>query len=186
MNICCFQVTTIKTVKQMEDLVDMGDGAAWYEKWRIKLSALFHQVMKQTLVYIFFILSVAPLLSNNNLIKFSLLASGFICSGSLSANAACLFAGRVCLSARVSSLLTRRPSRDSATFITGRDFAFRGVWCIFAAAASSDRTRLRFLPVTPSSCVSLQVWSNFQTVFSPQYRRTTYMMMAVWFSMSFR
>lgn len=31
-----------------------------------------------------------------------------------------------------------------------------------------------------------QVWSNFQAVFSPEYRRTTYMMMAVWFSMSFR
>ncbi|KAI4810953.1 hypothetical protein KUCAC02_013880 [Chaenocephalus aceratus] len=29
------------------------------------------------------------------------------------------------------------------------------------------------------------VWSNFLTVFSPEYRRTTYMMMAVWFSMSF-
>lgn len=38
------QVTTIKTVKQMEDLVDLGDGAAWYEKWRIKLTSLFHQV----------------------------------------------------------------------------------------------------------------------------------------------
>uniref|UniRef100_A0A3Q4GC46 Synaptic vesicle glycoprotein 2A n=1 Tax=Neolamprologus brichardi TaxID=32507 RepID=A0A3Q4GC46_NEOBR len=34
-------------------------------------------------------------------------------------------------------------------------------------------------------CVFLQVWSNFQTIFSPEYRRTTYMMMAVWFSMSF-
>lgn len=37
-----------------------------------------------------------------------------------------------------------------------------------------------------SMYVFLQVWSNFQTVFSPEYRRTTYMMMAVWFSMSFR
>ncbi|XP_051251267.1 synaptic vesicle glycoprotein 2A-like [Dicentrarchus labrax] len=27
-----------------------------------------------------------------------------------------------------------------------------------------------------------QVWSNFLTTFSPEYRRTTYMMMAVWFS----
>ncbi|KAM9783145.1 synaptic vesicle glycoprotein 2A [Neosynchiropus ocellatus] len=67
-----FSVTTIKTVKQMDELVNLGDGAAWHEKWRIKLTSLFHQV-----------------------------------------------------------------------------------------------------------------WSNFQTVFSPQYRRTTYMMMAVWFSMSF-
>ncbi|CAG00928.1 unnamed protein product, partial [Tetraodon nigroviridis] len=67
-----FSVTTIKTVKQMEDLVNLGDGAAWHEKWRIKLTTLFHQV-----------------------------------------------------------------------------------------------------------------WSNFQAVFSPEYRRTTYMMMAVWFSMSF-
>uniref|UniRef100_A0A674MRH5 Synaptic vesicle glycoprotein 2A n=1 Tax=Takifugu rubripes TaxID=31033 RepID=A0A674MRH5_TAKRU len=33
--------------------------------------------------------------------------------------------------------------------------------------------------------VFFQVWSNFQAVFSPEYRRTTYMMMAVWFSMSF-
>uniref|UniRef100_A0A8B9RHE0 Synaptic vesicle glycoprotein 2A n=1 Tax=Astyanax mexicanus TaxID=7994 RepID=A0A8B9RHE0_ASTMX len=31
----------------------------------------------------------------------------------------------------------------------------------------------------------LLVWSNFLTVFNPEYRRTTYMMMAVWFSMSF-
>lgn len=34
--------------------------------------------------------------------------------------------------------------------------------------------------------VHFQVWRNFQAVFSPEYRRTTYMMMAVWFSMSFR
>ncbi|KAM3615242.1 uncharacterized protein V6R79_025381 [Siganus canaliculatus] len=67
-----FSVTTIKTVKQLDELVNLGDGAAWHEKWRIKLTSLFHQV-----------------------------------------------------------------------------------------------------------------WSNFQTVFSPEYRRTTYMMMAVWFSMSF-
>ncbi|XP_049587464.1 synaptic vesicle glycoprotein 2A [Syngnathus scovelli] len=67
-----FSVTTIKTVKQMDELVNLGDGAAWHQKWRIKLTSLFHQV-----------------------------------------------------------------------------------------------------------------WSNFLTVFSPEYRRTTYMMMAVWFSMSF-
>uniref|UniRef100_G3PIK6 Synaptic vesicle glycoprotein 2A n=1 Tax=Gasterosteus aculeatus aculeatus TaxID=481459 RepID=G3PIK6_GASAC len=68
-----FSVTTIKTVKQMDDLVTLGDGAAWHQKWKIKLTTLFHQV-----------------------------------------------------------------------------------------------------------------WHNFQAVFSPEYRRTTYMMMAVWFSMSFR
>ncbi|XP_061885164.1 synaptic vesicle glycoprotein 2A isoform X1 [Entelurus aequoreus] len=67
-----FSVTTIKTVKQMDELVNLGDGAAWHQKWRIKLTSLFHQV-----------------------------------------------------------------------------------------------------------------WSNFLTIFSPEYRRTTYMMMAVWFSMSF-
>uniref|UniRef100_A0A8C9W676 Synaptic vesicle glycoprotein 2A n=1 Tax=Scleropages formosus TaxID=113540 RepID=A0A8C9W676_SCLFO len=32
---------------------------------------------------------------------------------------------------------------------------------------------------------SIQVWSNFLACFSPEYRRTTLMMMAVWFSMSF-
>uniref|UniRef100_A0A8P4GSL8 Synaptic vesicle glycoprotein 2A n=1 Tax=Dicentrarchus labrax TaxID=13489 RepID=A0A8P4GSL8_DICLA len=31
-----FSVTTIKTVKQMDELVDLGDGAAWHQKWRIK------------------------------------------------------------------------------------------------------------------------------------------------------
>ncbi|KAM6910169.1 synaptic vesicle glycoprotein 2A [Xenentodon cancila] len=67
-----FSVTTIKTVKQLDELANMGDNAAWHEKWRIKLTQLFHQV-----------------------------------------------------------------------------------------------------------------WRNFQTIFSPEYRRTTYMMMAVWFSMSF-
>ncbi|XP_012673490.1 synaptic vesicle glycoprotein 2A isoform X2 [Clupea harengus] len=67
-----FSVTTIKTVKQMDELVDMGDSAAWHQKWRMKLSNLFHQV-----------------------------------------------------------------------------------------------------------------WSNFLTIFNPEFRRTTYMMMAVWFSMSF-
>ena len=41
---CCFQVTTIKTVKQMDDLVNLGDSAAWHQKWKIKLSTLFHQV----------------------------------------------------------------------------------------------------------------------------------------------
>lgn len=45
MSECCLQVTTIKTVKQMEDLVNLGDGAAWHEKWRIKLTTLFHQVI---------------------------------------------------------------------------------------------------------------------------------------------
>uniref|UniRef100_A0AAR2L9K8 Synaptic vesicle glycoprotein 2A n=1 Tax=Pygocentrus nattereri TaxID=42514 RepID=A0AAR2L9K8_PYGNA len=30
-----------------------------------------------------------------------------------------------------------------------------------------------------------QVWGNFLTVFNPEYRRVTYMLMAVWFSMSF-
>uniref|UniRef100_A0A3P9ICE0 Synaptic vesicle glycoprotein 2A n=1 Tax=Oryzias latipes TaxID=8090 RepID=A0A3P9ICE0_ORYLA len=67
-----FSVTTIKTVKPMDELVNMGDGAAWHAKWRIKLTTLFHQV-----------------------------------------------------------------------------------------------------------------WNNFLTIFNPEYRRTTYMMMAVWFSMSF-
>ncbi|KAI2654925.1 Synaptic vesicle glycoprotein 2A [Labeo rohita] len=68
-----FSVTTIKTVKQMDELVDMGgDATAWHQRWRIKLTNLFHQV-----------------------------------------------------------------------------------------------------------------WSNFLTVFNPEYRRITYMMMAVWFSMSF-
>uniref|UniRef100_A0A3P8PB52 Synaptic vesicle glycoprotein 2A n=1 Tax=Astatotilapia calliptera TaxID=8154 RepID=A0A3P8PB52_ASTCA len=38
-----FSVTTIKTVKQMDELVNLGDGAAWHEKWRIKLTTLFHQ-----------------------------------------------------------------------------------------------------------------------------------------------
>uniref|UniRef100_A0A669DQQ9 Synaptic vesicle glycoprotein 2A n=1 Tax=Oreochromis niloticus TaxID=8128 RepID=A0A669DQQ9_ORENI len=41
-----FSVTTIKTVKQMDELVNMGDSAAWHEKWRIKLTMLFHQVRK--------------------------------------------------------------------------------------------------------------------------------------------
>ncbi|XP_067367291.1 synaptic vesicle glycoprotein 2A isoform X2 [Channa argus] len=67
-----FSVTTIKTVKQLDELVDIGEGASLPRKWRIKLTTLFHQV-----------------------------------------------------------------------------------------------------------------WSNFLTIFSPEYRRTTYMMMAVWFSMSF-
>uniref|UniRef100_A0A3Q3FMX4 Synaptic vesicle glycoprotein 2A n=1 Tax=Labrus bergylta TaxID=56723 RepID=A0A3Q3FMX4_9LABR len=39
-----FSVTTIKTVKQMDELVDLGDGAAWHQKWRVKLTTLFHQV----------------------------------------------------------------------------------------------------------------------------------------------
>uniref|UniRef100_A0A3P9IBU6 Synaptic vesicle glycoprotein 2A n=1 Tax=Oryzias latipes TaxID=8090 RepID=A0A3P9IBU6_ORYLA len=39
-----FSVTTIKTVKPMDELVNMGDGAAWHAKWRIKLTTLFHQV----------------------------------------------------------------------------------------------------------------------------------------------
>lgn len=43
-----------------------------------------------------------------------------------------------------------------------------------------------FVSLCMCVCVMLQVWSNFQAVFSPEYRRTTYMMMAVWFSMSFR
>ncbi|XP_054035342.1 synaptic vesicle glycoprotein 2A-like, partial [Dryobates pubescens] len=34
--------------------------------------------------------------------------------------------------------------------------------------------------------LSQQVWSNFQQCFAPEYRRITLMMMAVWFTMSFR
>ena len=37
-------MTTIRTVKQMDELVDMGESLAWHQKWRMKLSALFHQV----------------------------------------------------------------------------------------------------------------------------------------------
>lgn len=32
----------------------------------------------------------------------------------------------------------------------------------------------------------MQVWSNFQQCFAPEFRRVTLMMMAVWFTMSFR
>lgn len=39
------QVTTIKTVKQMDELVDMGEGTAWHQKWKMKLTALFNQVV---------------------------------------------------------------------------------------------------------------------------------------------
>uniref|UniRef100_A0A8C3AG61 Synaptic vesicle glycoprotein 2A n=1 Tax=Cyclopterus lumpus TaxID=8103 RepID=A0A8C3AG61_CYCLU len=46
-----FSVTTIKTVKQMDDLVNLGDGAAWHEKWKIKLTTLFRQV---TVIYFHF------------------------------------------------------------------------------------------------------------------------------------
>ncbi|KAG5842770.1 hypothetical protein ANANG_G00181250 [Anguilla anguilla] len=40
-----FSVTTIKTVKQMDELVDMGgDTAAWHQRWKMKLVSLFKQV----------------------------------------------------------------------------------------------------------------------------------------------
>ncbi|KAJ8335202.1 hypothetical protein SKAU_G00408410 [Synaphobranchus kaupii] len=40
-----FSVTTIKTVKQMDELVDMGgDSAAWHQRWKMKLVSLFQQV----------------------------------------------------------------------------------------------------------------------------------------------
>lgn len=42
------------------------------------------------------------------------------------------------------------------------------------------------LRVCVHMCLFLQVWTNFLSMFTPEYRRTTYMMMAVWFSMSFR
>lgn len=39
------QVTTIKTVKQLDELVDMGDDTtAWHQRWKLKLINLFHQV----------------------------------------------------------------------------------------------------------------------------------------------
>lgn len=40
------------------------------------------------------------------------------------------------------------------------------------------------IPVT--SHLPPQFWSNFQQCFVPEYRRVTLMMMAVWFTMSFR
>ncbi|KAJ8273614.1 hypothetical protein GJAV_G00103610 [Gymnothorax javanicus] len=40
-----FSVTTIKTVKPMDELVDMGgDTAAWHQRWKMKLLSLFQQV----------------------------------------------------------------------------------------------------------------------------------------------
>uniref|UniRef100_A0A3P8U0M1 Synaptic vesicle glycoprotein 2A n=1 Tax=Amphiprion percula TaxID=161767 RepID=A0A3P8U0M1_AMPPE len=53
-----FSVTTIKTVKQLDELVNMGDNAAWHEKWRIKLTSLFHQV--RLLLFGFFTLLSKP------------------------------------------------------------------------------------------------------------------------------
>lgn len=44
-------MTTIKTVKQMDELVNLGDGAAWHEKWRVKLTTLFHQVTNRLFVF---------------------------------------------------------------------------------------------------------------------------------------
>lgn len=39
------QVTTIKTVKQLDELVDMGDDStAWHQRWKSKLINLFNQV----------------------------------------------------------------------------------------------------------------------------------------------
>lgn len=41
------QVTTIKTVKQFDELVDMGDDTtAWHQRWKLKLINLFHQVQQ--------------------------------------------------------------------------------------------------------------------------------------------
>uniref|UniRef100_A0A8C6KW01 Synaptic vesicle glycoprotein 2A n=1 Tax=Nothobranchius furzeri TaxID=105023 RepID=A0A8C6KW01_NOTFU len=72
--------------------------------------------------------------------------------------------------------------------------AFPSVAAISALTTMPESPRF-YLEVSPSfrSCCdeivskrkSQHVWNNFQTVFSPEYRRTTYMMMAVWFSMSF-
>ncbi|XP_023657181.1 synaptic vesicle glycoprotein 2A [Paramormyrops kingsleyae] len=40
-----FSVTTIKTVKPMDELVEMGDEAeAWHKRWRMKMLSLFNQV----------------------------------------------------------------------------------------------------------------------------------------------
>ncbi|KAI1886059.1 hypothetical protein AGOR_G00210130 [Albula goreensis] len=39
-----FSVTTIKTVKQMDELVEMGGDTAWHKRWKMKLTSLFHQV----------------------------------------------------------------------------------------------------------------------------------------------
>uniref|UniRef100_A0A3B3SAQ4 Synaptic vesicle glycoprotein 2A n=1 Tax=Paramormyrops kingsleyae TaxID=1676925 RepID=A0A3B3SAQ4_9TELE len=41
-----FSVTTIKTVKPMDELVEMGDEAeAWHKRWRMKMLSLFNQVL---------------------------------------------------------------------------------------------------------------------------------------------
>ncbi|KAG9345277.1 hypothetical protein JZ751_009823 [Albula glossodonta] len=39
-----FSVTTIKTVKQMDELVEMGGDTAWHKRWKMKLTSLFYQV----------------------------------------------------------------------------------------------------------------------------------------------
>ncbi|MGH0184039.1 UNVERIFIED_CONTAM: hypothetical protein FKN15_013576 [Acipenser sinensis] len=39
------EVTTIKTVKQLDELVEMdADTGTWHRRWRMRLSCLFHQV----------------------------------------------------------------------------------------------------------------------------------------------
>uniref|UniRef100_A0A3B4XG87 Synaptic vesicle glycoprotein 2A n=1 Tax=Seriola lalandi dorsalis TaxID=1841481 RepID=A0A3B4XG87_SERLL len=50
-----FSVTTIKTVKQMDELMNMGDNTAWHEKWKLKLSALFHQVTNPGVCFFVFL-----------------------------------------------------------------------------------------------------------------------------------
>ncbi|XP_006641841.1 synaptic vesicle glycoprotein 2A [Lepisosteus oculatus] len=40
-----FSVTNIKTVKQLDELVEIGaDTGAWHRRWRMRLTSLFHQV----------------------------------------------------------------------------------------------------------------------------------------------
>lgn len=58
------QVTTIKTMKQVDELVNMGDGAAWHEKWRIKLTTLFHQVQFLTVTVCWINIKMFELLPN--------------------------------------------------------------------------------------------------------------------------
>ncbi|CAG6010762.1 unnamed protein product [Menidia menidia] len=133
-----FSVTTIKTVRQLDELVNMGDNTAWHQKWRMKLTALFQQNGKHDEAWM-----ILKQVHDTNM-----RAKGY--------------------PERVFSVTTIKTVRQLDELVNmGENTAWHQKW----------RMKL--------TALFQQVWSNFLAIFSPEYRRTTYMMMAVWFSMSF-
>lgn len=157
---CTFhwQVTHIKTIKQEDELVEIQlDTGTWYRRWMVRFLNLSQQVS---------------------------------CPGwGLGAG------GRVCGTAGFPSWEPCWATTPAGGGCNSTAASAKGFWArdhLPKDAREKPPKSLAPLAASqtweaPSASPPLpQVWANFHQCFAPEYRRVTLMMMAVWFTMSFR